>query len=80
MAAKIVAIINLKGGVGKSTLAMILGEYLSLRIGERVLLIDMDGQGNLSYCMVPEHQIQTQENQGRTTYHLLSAALQGRKS
>ena len=77
MAATIVAIINLKGGVGKSTLAMILGEYLSLRIGERVLLIDMDAQGNLSYCMVPEHQIQTQENQGRTTYHLLSAALQG---
>ena len=77
MAAKTVSIINLKGGVGKSTLAMILGEYLVFEYGKRVLLVDLDSQGNLSYCMVPGDQIQTQERNGRTTYHLLNKALNG---
>lgn len=78
MEAKIVSIINLKGGVGKSTLAMVFGEFLVFRYGKRVLLIDMDAQGNLSYCMVPSHEIQTQERNGRTIYHLIRAAMDGR--
>lgn len=68
MSAAVVSIINLKGGVGKSTLAMLLGEYLAFRHGQRVLLIDMDAQGNLSYCMIPEAQIAIQRtNSGRFT-------------
>jgi len=77
MAAKIVSIINLKGGVGKSTLAMVLGEFLVFRYGKKVLLIDMDAQGNLSYCMVPAHQIETQERNARTVYHLTRAHMAG---
>lgn len=76
--ATVVSIINLKGGVGKSTLTMMLGEVLAFRCAKNVLLIDMDAQANLSYCMVPEDSIQTQERNGRTTYHLLRAALEGR--
>ena len=71
MAATTVSIINLKGGVGKSTLTMILGEFLAFRHSKNVLLIDMDAQANLSYCMVPEHQIVRQRDGGRTAYHLL---------
>lgn len=48
MSAKVVSVINLKGGVGKSTLTMMLGEYLSFRFSQNVLLIDMDAQANLS--------------------------------
>ena len=77
MAAITVSIINLKGGVGKSTLTMILGEFLAFRYSKNVLLIDMDAQANLSYCMVPDHQIQSQHRGGRTTYHLLRAGFQG---
>jgi len=77
MAAKIVSIINLKGGVGKSTLAMVLGEFLVFRYGKKILLIDMDAQGNLSYCMVPAVQIETQERNGRTVYHLIRAPMEG---
>ena len=51
--AAVVSIINLKGGVGKSTLAMIIAEYLCFHYNQRVLLIDMDAQANLSYIMVP---------------------------
>jgi chromosome partitioning protein len=77
MATRIVSIINLKGGVGKSTLAMILAEFLVFRYSKRVLLIDMDAQGNLSYCMVPAAQIETQERNGRTVYHLMRMAMEG---
>ncbi len=44
MTATVVSIINLKGGVGKSTLTMIIGESLAFRYAKSVLLIDMDAQ------------------------------------
>lgn len=45
--AKIIAIVNNKGGVGKTTTTAILGEAMA-RKGLKVLMIDMDSQGNLS--------------------------------
>ena len=45
-----IAIINQKGGVGKSTTANALGAGIFLK-GFRVLYIDLDAQGNLSYSM-----------------------------
>lgn len=72
MTATTVSIINLKGGVGKSTLTMLIGEFLTFRHSKNVLLIDMDAQANLSYCMVPDHQIRAQIQTNRTVYHLLN--------
>lgn len=45
-----IAIINQKGGVGKSTTSNALGAGLFLK-GYKVLYIDLDAQGNLSYSM-----------------------------
>ena len=47
---KVVAIINQKGGVGKSTTALALGAGLSLK-GFKILFIDLDAQGNLTHTL-----------------------------
>ncbi|WP_164851260.1 ParA family protein [Larkinella soli] len=49
---KIVCIINMKGGVGKTTLAVNISYTLAKHFNKRVLLIDMDPQMNSTqYCL-----------------------------
>ena len=57
--ASVVSIVNHKGGVGKTTTTINVGKALSL-LGNKVLLVDMDSQGNLSQCFgvhEPEEQV-----------------------
>ena len=63
--ARIVAIANQKGGVGKSTTAVSLGAALA-ELGYRILVVDLDPQGNASTGMGIRH-----EARGVTVYDVV---------
>lgn len=48
--AQIIAVSNLKGGIGKTTTVVNIGAGLALK-GARVLLVDVDAQGNLAMAL-----------------------------
>lgn len=49
--AKIISLINMKGGVGKTTLCKELANYTSLQEDNKVLIIDIDPQSNLTQAL-----------------------------
>ena len=49
-----ISVINMKGGVGKTTIAALLGRYASIRLNLKVLAIDLDPQANLSQAFMGE--------------------------
>jgi chromosome partitioning protein len=65
--ARIIAVANQKGGVGKSTTAVSLGAALA-ELGHRVLVVDLDPQGNASTGLGIRH-----EAREVTVYDVLAA-------
>lgn len=49
---KILSFINLKGGVGKSTVTVAVAEYLAVEHDKRVLLVDLDPQTNSTTMLI----------------------------
>ena len=76
--ARILATVNLKGGVGKTTTTAALGEFLSAEFGKRVLLVDLDPQTNLTTMMIGESRWQKLNIQGLTLATLFGEAVEPR--
>lgn len=46
---KILVVANNKGGVGKSLISQLVSTYIAFKKGKKVLVVDFDPQGNMSY-------------------------------
>jgi chromosome partitioning protein len=68
--AVVTSIINLKGGVGKTTLTLALAHYLAGEHGKRVLVIDLDPQTNATIALVTERRWRERDQAGQTLYQL----------
>ncbi|HXD52434.1 MAG TPA: AAA family ATPase, partial [Burkholderiales bacterium] len=66
---RVIAIANQKGGVGKTTTAINLGTALAA-IGEQVLIIDLDPQGNASTGLGIDRR-----NRSRSMFEVLAGEL-----
>lgn len=66
----IISMINLKGGVGKSTMTVAFAEFLAGHFKRRVLVIDLDPQTNSTIALIGDKRWQALNEQQRTLNHV----------
>jgi cellulose biosynthesis protein BcsQ len=69
----VLSVLNLKGGVGKTTITANLGAALD-QLGYRVLLVDLDLQGSLTGLFLPEAEQERLAKEGRMLEDFLAAS------
>ncbi len=75
---KTVAVMNTKGGVGKSTLVLALAETMSAFHGKNVLVIDADAQSSVSSMLVPVQSLHKLQSESATLVdYLVATVLRG---
>lgn len=73
---KVVSIINLKGGVAKTTTTVQLAECLSSEFSKRVLVIDLDPQTNATIALIGEDGWKKINERKQTLFHLFNDKLE----
>lgn len=70
---EIVSFVNMKGGVGKTTLAVNVADTLNRRNDKRVLIVDIDPQFNATQCLYSgDDYVQKREEGGHTVADLFN--------
>ena len=73
----ITSVINLKGGVGKTTITLALAHFLTIEHHKRVLVIDLDPQTNATVSLIPEMEWKARDESGRTLFQLFADQVKG---
>ncbi len=68
-----IAVMNTKGGVGKSTIVLALAETLAVEHGKTVLIIDSDSQATVSSTLMAVSDLFKLQREGRTIVDFLVA-------
>ncbi|NME81571.1 AAA family ATPase [Clostridium sp. SM-530-WT-3G] len=77
--ADVISFINLKGGVGKTTLLVSVAEILSTVHNKRVLVIDLDPQTNATVLLISQKTWKEANENNKTIYQLFLDKIQGTK-
>lgn len=74
---KVISFINLKGGVGKTTLLVATAEILAKEYGKKVLVIDLDPQTNATVMLINESKWENINSNNRTIHQLFLDEIEG---
>lgn len=72
----VVAVLNMKGGVGKTTISAHVMRVLYLRFLKKTVVIDFDPQFNLTQTVVPQAQYEKLKQSNRTILSVMESAPQ----
>lgn len=67
----VIAVLNMKGGVGKTTISAHVFRHLYSHLKKRVLLIDFDPQFNLTQAVMPQAEYENHKAAGRTIFSVM---------
>ena len=70
-ACPVVAVLNMKGGVGKTTISAHVFRHLYSQLKKRVVLVDFDPQFNLTQAIMPQSKYEAYKATGHTIFSVM---------